>query len=129
MGLFESMQMKDISGMEEAIKEGEDINSPGGYNGIYPLIFAIATANMEIIHTLIRHGASPNIWDEINECTPLMLAVKKELPDVVRLLLRAGADPTLTQSESRTALSIAQQKGFSEIEALLEVALLEQKPS
>lgn len=123
MGLFEAMQMKDVDAIEEAIKEGEPVSETGGFNGLYPLIFAIAMANEEIVGLLLKHGANPNVWDQVNECTPLMLAVKKNLPEIAKMLLNCGADPLFTEDEKRTPLNIAKERGFSDMQALLEQVL------
>lgn len=123
MGLFEAMQMKDIDAIEEAIKEGESANETGGFNGLYPLIFAIAMANKEIVGLLLTHGANPNVWDHVNECTPLMLAVKKRLPGIAEMLLQHGADPAFSEDATRTPLSIAKERGFDDMQVLLERAL------
>lgn len=129
MGLFEAMQMKDIEAIEDAIADGEPVSEVGGFNGIYPLIFAIAMAHEEIVRVLLKHGAKPDVWDKVNECSPLILAVKKHLPGIVNMLLDHGADPGFTEDNAKTPLIMAKEKGFDDMEVLLERAFRQRSQS
>lgn len=45
------------------------------------------------------------------------------IPDCAEILLRHGADPHLRDSEGRTALDIARERGNSGIARILEAAM------
>ncbi len=73
----------------------------------------------KMIISLLDHGANINAQD-INGFTTLMYACFFGFETIVTLLLSRGADVRITNNAGETALSIAQEKGHTEIIALLE---------
>lgn len=72
-----------------------------------PLLFIACDRNKgQIVSSLLKHGANPNI-----ECylgwTPLMAAVRGANADVVRLLLAHGANPNCSGPGNNAPLKLA----------------------
>ena len=70
------------------------------------LHFASSRGSDEIVHTLLEHGANPNIQD-FNGNTPLHLAACTHHIRVITLLLRFGADASATDAFGKTPLHLA----------------------
>ena len=83
------------------------------------LTTAIRANHMQQAGTLLSEGANVNERDESMEQTPLMWAVQADRIDMVRLLLAHGAAVNLKDDAGQTAWSLAEQKGYRTIAALL----------
>ncbi len=130
---------------EQLLKNGADVNVID-FQGQTPLFSTIInqlfTENLDfkIIDLLLKYGATVNVqmippksWklpedspivvkvDTENEgATPLMFAVMANNSKMVKYLLEHGADPNIKTKKGETALSLAQQEGFTEIIELLK---------
>jgi CubicO group peptidase (beta-lactamase class C family) len=82
-----------------------------------PLHRAVLGAHDEMVALLIEKGAEVNARDLSGE-TPLHEASREGFHDIVELLLDGGAQVDAA-AQSGTALSLAHQRGFREIEQLL----------
>ncbi len=101
------------------IEHGAPLNTVAtGYPRGTPLAIACNFGPLEMVRHLLDLGADPNVSSR--GMTPLHYAVSVDEPEFVRVLLDAGADPSLTDSEGRTALTIAKLEGRSEIVELFE---------
>ena len=70
------------------------------------LHFASSRGSDEIVHSLLEHGANPNLQD-FNGSTPLHLAALTHHIRVITLLLRFGADASATDAFGKTPLHLA----------------------
>eukprot|EP00466_Bigelowiella_natans_P000962 jgi/Bigna1/39386/e_gw1.32.118.1 len=61
----------------------------------------------EVVASLLRAGAKPDLHDKSRGCYPLNIAASNKNARVLRLLLSAGADVEKHDHEGKTALSIA----------------------
>lgn len=81
-----------------------------------PLMAAIEKGPyIDLIETILRFGADPNIQDPSNGKTPLMLASAKGSVELVRMLLYSGVNLRATDNEGKTALDYAADVEISAI--------------
>jgi ankyrin repeat protein len=113
--------------IEYLLEQGADVNKPNAF-GVSPFIGFCAAGDMELVQLAVKHGG------KINECytqqtqpnqgrknyTALQASAAYGKTDVAKFLLANGGDPMLTDSEGRTCLDLAREKGHQEIVALLE---------
>ena len=64
-------------------------------------------------------GADVNFADEYG-FTPLFVAARRGNEDITKLLLESGANVAHKNYQGKTAINMAQEKGFQNIVALLE---------
>jgi len=83
----------------------ESINKSDNKNRT-ALHFAASRGFDEIVHSLLRHGANPNVQD-FNGNTPLHLAACTQHIRVVTLLMKYGADIEKTDSFGKTPLHLS----------------------
>ncbi|XP_051546403.1 ankyrin repeat and SOCS box protein 15 [Myxocyprinus asiaticus] len=93
--------------LEEETAEGET-----------PLILAIQAGLVEIVRTLLEHGASPNKTNSKNE-SPLLLAVRTDSFEIAYTLLSRGASVNQACLKKWTAIHEAAKVGCTDILQLL----------
>lgn len=81
----------DLTGLEEALREGADPASNTDCNTA--LFDAIEKGFAKIIPKLLAAGADLSRRHPVTNETPLTAALRAEQPDVVRELVRGGVDP------------------------------------
>lgn len=88
-----------------------------------PLLAAVQNSSDEMLALLLRHS-TPELIDQKDMLglTALMHAVKKRSLGMVERLINAGADMTLVNSQSKTALQLAQLDGQTEMAEFLQEA-------
>ncbi|MCE2915255.1 MAG: ankyrin repeat domain-containing protein [Rubrivivax sp.] len=91
------------------------------HDGYSPLAEAVIGGHVEVIRTLLKAGADTMSRGGA-ELPPLHLAASLGRRDVVQALLDGGADPLLTDSEGRTASTVARRTRQSELRELLSEA-------
>lgn len=108
-----------LSIAEQLIKSGADVNAKH-FDGIEPLLIALAVDNADFAALLIRSGANPNI-NYPKTSTPILLyEVEKNNVTFVKVLLEAkNNNINATDSDGRTALMIAKSCGYSDIADML----------
>ncbi len=74
--------------INKLLSKGFQLNQPIPY---YPLIIASKFDKADVVDSLLKNGANPNIKD-IGELSPLIKAVEHKSYDSVKLLLENGAD-------------------------------------
>ncbi len=94
--------------VDRLLAAGADVNLPDGSKES-PLHQAAALSNvsLEILETLLKKGANPNLKN-LYGATPLYsVATWSENLDKVKVLLKAGADPMIETNEGNNALESA----------------------
>lgn len=74
---------------------------------------------VETLRAFMARGADPNVSNK-DRVTPLMFAAFRDRPQLVGQLLSAGADPKAIADDGSTALSIARERGHTEVAEVLE---------
>ena len=114
-----------LEGQTETVKRllssGAQVNEQDE-EGRTALMFSIINLHGDSAKILLEHGADPNI--KANDgSTALILAVSVGDGEMVRDLLSRHVDVTAHFSQTeKTALTIAKEKGYTDIVNLLEVA-------
>ncbi|TRY83111.1 hypothetical protein DNTS_013447 [Danionella cerebrum] len=98
---------KCLLSLEEETSDGET-----------PLILAIKAGLVEIVRTLLEHGASPNRINSKDE-SPLLLAVRTDSFDIAFTLLSRGASVNQICPKKWTAVHEAAKVGCTDILTLL----------
>lgn len=88
-------------------------------NGYTLLQLAAWKGWSNIMVKLIKKMADLNKQDHFN-CSALHYAVLGKKPEIVQLLVNAGADKTLSLRNGKTALDIANEKGYQQIINILQ---------
>ena len=92
MALFKATQANDIEQVKALLAQDETLARASGM-----VMTSLWEAEAPALHVAVMHGRK----------------------DIVDLLLAHGADASLTNGEGKTALEIAQAKGYQEVAALL----------
>ncbi|XP_055049334.2 ankyrin repeat and SOCS box protein 15 isoform X1 [Misgurnus anguillicaudatus] len=87
-------------------------------DGETPLILATQAGLVEIVRTLLEHGASPNRTNSKNE-SPLLLAVRTDSFEIAFTLLSRGASANQVCLKNWTAIHEAAKVGCTDILQLL----------
>lgn len=90
------------------------VNAPVDKKGNRPLALAVAFRRKDLVQSLLRAGADPNLAGGPDDrVLPLQLAVMLGHLDMVDVLLKGGADPDRRSKQGQTALIIAISLGGS----------------
>jgi hypothetical protein len=120
--LLETFSEADLD-IEASVTEDRPKASRGGVNkefsGCTPLLLAVHRSSLETIRKLLESGAKISATDW-SKNTVLHLAVLMQRVEVVKELIDLpGIDVQARNSRGETPLSIAKEKGLTDIEALL----------
>ncbi|MEW6708497.1 MAG: HEAT repeat domain-containing protein [Candidatus Riflebacteria bacterium] len=116
--LFAAIKNGDTATVKSLIEKGAPV-SPRNDSGMTPLMAAAYFGNREIAAFLLSKKASPDEINYRNGTTPLMLATLRRHVEIIKLLAAAKADLNQSDKRGQTALMIARQKKFADIEKLL----------
>jgi len=100
--LWDGVYENDYKMVEEAFKEGADVNIRND-NGVWFLLVASENGNARMVNLLLEKGIDVNITDDYNN-TALSSAVRNANYDVVELLLEKGADINKENNDGDTPL-------------------------
>ena len=87
-------------------------------SGNTPLSYAVGGNRRNLVEMLLEAGCNVNLRNE-EGITPLMHAASHNRLDIVNMLLKAGANKMLEDREGKPALQRADEKGHTEVAALL----------
>ncbi|MCA8448971.1 ankyrin repeat domain-containing protein [Burkholderia vietnamiensis] len=116
-----AIQRNDIEAVEQALDNGMDPNMVVEAGEVSALHAAVKAMNIEVVRSLIAHGANVNAIDE-QARTPLHHAVSGGAA-ITRLLLEAGANPNVRSIEQYSPLHLAllaDRPDLETIQALVE---------
>jgi ankyrin repeat protein len=117
--LWDGVYEHDYKMVEEAFKEGADVNMKND-NGVWFLLVASENGNARMVNLLLEIGIDVNITDDYNN-TALSTAVRNAKYDVVELLLEKGADINKENNDGDTPLMHAIIfEDYDMVELLLE---------
>ena len=117
--LWDGVYNNDYKMVEEAFKEGADVNMKND-NGAWFLLVASENGNARMVNLLLKKGIDVNITDDYNN-TALSTAVRNANYDVVELLLEKGADINKKNDDGDTPLIHAINfEDYDMVELLLE---------
>jgi ankyrin repeat protein len=105
--------------VELLIARGGDVNarSTNGMSNM-PIHAATAGNRTAIVQLLLDKGADPNV-KQSGGWTPVQQSVDHFDKSTTVLLLTFGADPNIAQDSGKTAFTIAEEKGFTEMLEIL----------
>lgn len=87
---------------------------------VTPLEVAVGEGDLEIVRLLLDAGADPN--REVAEgFTPMMTAALAGDAEICRLLMEAGGDPRRVNDDGDTAIDLAENHGFDDLAAELDL--------
>ena len=106
------------------LKAGLDVNARDKHKET-PLMRAAETFDLKLIALLLDHGADINAQNEFQETVLMSLidAYKGEEADklpAVKYLLSRGADKSVKTGGNSSAQSVAERRGYKQIQALLK---------
>ncbi len=104
-----------IREMESLRAQGVDIDAFD--NNYTHLVWAVVKGRMDSVRWLLQQGAKVDRTE--NGWTPLMSAVSASSPELVQLLLDHCASPLATNSDGKSAIHLAREKGNESIVRLL----------
>jgi ankyrin repeat protein len=90
-----------------------DIASPY-YDGRYPIHSAVKAERIDILTTLLAHGADPNCQASDGR-TPLFIAAQNSSLDIVEVLLQHGVKVNIKDKDLNTPLHVAATEGSEDM--------------
>ena len=119
--LFTGIMDGNIHEVIAMLDAGEvDVNSQN-HNGQTPLHIAVEDGTQDMIKTLLKYGANPNIQDSLETGlnNPMHLAVSKNMVTTLEMFLDLeepnAPDLEMKNSNGFTVLHIAAVKGYADI--------------
>jgi ankyrin repeat protein len=111
---------------EMLIKAGANPNFADS-GGTTPLMIAAQKGLVDTVKLLLSKGANPNtqqsniksVYASENR-TPIMFAAEGGTPEIVKMLIAKGANVNKKSRDGKTALKIAEEKGFSDVAEILK---------
>ena len=106
--------MNRLNVVQQLLKHGADVNSPGLW-GRTPLLFASFSGSLEVVRWLLEHGADVNAKDMCDHQTSLHLAASCGHIEIVRTLFKHKADINARSKSGRTPLHSATHDGHVDV--------------
>jgi ankyrin repeat protein len=99
----------------DLLNRGADVHFSGN-RGIRPIVFAIMGGHLEVVKTLIEHGANKeDSSEETYDTTPIIWATLWNQVTIVDFLIEENVNINHTTKKGQTALLIACEKGYTDI--------------
>ena len=108
----------ETGAVRRAVARGVDVNGRG-MHAMTPLMTAAKAGRLDMCELLVRHGADVNGHNKSGSV--LMWAVNSGNEELVRFILKSGAESSWSNALGGTAESLARQRGFTNIAALVKV--------
>jgi len=115
--LNQAIARGDTEAVRAALARGVDVNGRG-MHAMTPLMTAAKAGQLDICELLVKHGADVNGHNDSGSV--LMWAIESRNESAVGFILKAGADRSWTNALGATAESLAQQRGLTNIVAILK---------
>jgi uncharacterized protein len=104
--IFSAARVGDWQTVDYLLKGGTNPNIRESETGQTPLVVATISRNFDIVETLLKFGAKPDIADDYGK-TALSWAAQNGEYDVAKLLLDVKANPNHQNREGMTPLMLA----------------------
>ncbi len=105
--IIDSFMKNDLSGMEKAIQQGEDINAKNS-KGYTALMLAVLNNRLEAMKILLKNGADTEVYiDKFNRTTALHIAASKGYTKAFFTLLDHGANINSKDNMGKTPFYFA----------------------
>ncbi|HEY2380528.1 MAG TPA: ankyrin repeat domain-containing protein [Terriglobia bacterium] len=118
--LMASARAGSVPAVRLFLEHGVDVNAADSYQHETALMWAAAEDHLDVVDTLLKAGADPNLQAHVNSLTErknadhptggftaLMWAARNGYEDVVGRLVQAGADLNLKNGDGASAAMIA----------------------
>ncbi|XP_071839334.1 cyclin-dependent kinase 4 inhibitor B-like [Apostichopus japonicus] len=117
-GIWSAALNGETKRIEKLLAKGTDPNAldTSGYTALH---YACRNNNEDIATLLLSHGADINITTRSGGASPLHRAAYMGHVRLTKFLLNKGANPSLQDTDGKTALHKASEKGWTEICRLL----------
>ena len=107
--LIQAARDGDLAKIKSALAAGVDVDSATEY-GATALFFACDRGYLEVVESLLKNGADPNIKDTFYKATPITWAQSKGHKEIIVRLLKngaKGADAALLRAITRKEVEFA----------------------
>lgn len=104
--------------LHDLLQHGADVNRKTRKGDNWPLMYAAAHGDTEVVRILLDRGANVNIKDHGGD-TALIEATPFGSEAVIRMLLEKGADVNAKEADGDTPLILATTSGYDNIVRLL----------
>jgi cytohesin len=111
--------MNNVDGINKVLTDSPELVDVR-FLGRSPLHLAASLGKREAAEALVAKGADVQLKADAEGTTPLQEASKNGSKDIVQLLLAKGADASAKDRQGKTALDLAQAKGYTEVANLLK---------
>ena len=120
--LLDSVAMKDIAQVLDALAQGADVNARDPEHGETPLILAVMNRSVDIVRLLLGAGAEVNAIDDWGRTALFYAPVSAES---FGILLSAKADVHIRDKEGNTLLMrrIYESASLTDVETLLQLGV------
>ena len=116
--LFSAARQGDWQSVDYLLKSGSDPNVKFSEDGRTPLIMATIGRHFDIVETLLKFGARPDIIDDFGR-TALSWAAELGEYEIAQLLLGVKASPNRQNKEGLTPLMMAIKASHTQLVQLL----------
>ncbi|TAL39616.1 MAG: ankyrin repeat domain-containing protein [Alphaproteobacteria bacterium] len=115
---FDAFLKEDAARLEASLKAGADPDLKDAAHGFsYSLIIAVVHAQRDMLHLLLKYGATVDVIDDVGD-TPLLVAARLGKPEIAGPLLDKGASLDVLDGDGLTPAGIAVEKGNMPLQRL-----------
>ena len=107
--LLEVVERGDRAAALRLLAKGSNPNTPGA-DGTTPIMWAAANDDVELVHALLKAGASAKATNQFGSSAVTEAAILGSAP-IIEALVKAGADPNTRNPNGETPLMAAARSG------------------